>query len=129
MSAVRAFVTFLSLLCVIFVFTACQTAAEKPAGQADHAAGGGLVAKGKTLFEDAKLGGGTSGKSCASCHPGGKGLEGIAEKTEYRAMGRTYTSLESITNYFIVTAQLGKGLDPQSEEMQALVAYMKSLKR
>lgn len=117
------------VICAVFIFAACQTTAEKPSAQPGPAGAGGPVAKGKALFEDSKLGGGTSGKSCASCHPGGRGLEGIADKKEYRAMGRTYTSLESITNYFIVTAQLGKGLDPQSEEMQALVAYMNSLKR
>ncbi len=39
------------------------------------------VAKGKALFNDPKLGGATSGKSCNSCHPDGKGLMG--GKKEY----------------------------------------------
>jgi len=129
MTTRKTVILFLSVLCVVFILAACQTATEKPSAQAEPSAAGGMVAKGKTLFEDTKLGGGTSGKSCASCHPGGKGLEGIGDKKEYRAMGKTYATLESITNYFIVTAQLGKALDPQSEEMQALVAYMKSLKK
>jgi cytochrome c len=86
------------------------------------------IEKGKKLFDDVTLGGGTSGKSCNSCHPNGKGLEGIGSKTEFRAMGKTYKSLEDVTNYFIETAQKGKALAPCSDEMKALVAYLKSLK-
>ncbi|MGO9613488.1 MAG: hypothetical protein ACLPX5_10685 [Dissulfurispiraceae bacterium] len=44
----------------------------------------GDVEKGKALFNDPKLGGGTSGKSCNTCHPVGKGLEGVGEKNTGR---------------------------------------------
>ena len=30
--------------------------------------------RGKELFESPTLGGGTKGRSCSSCHPGGSGL-------------------------------------------------------
>src|SRR5574341_671334 len=36
--------------------------------------------RGKTLFNDPKLGNGTAGKSCNTCHPGGKGLEGVGRE-------------------------------------------------
>jgi cytochrome c peroxidase len=42
----------------------------------------GNVEKGKALFNDAKLGGGTSGVSCNSCHPDGKGLEKAADRKD-----------------------------------------------
>jgi len=85
----------------------------------------GEVEKGKKLFEDPKLG--TSGKSCASCHPGGHGLEGSATKKEFKIMGKTQKSLEEAINFCIVNALKGKALDPKSKEMQALTAYLKSL--
>ncbi|TAN43959.1 MAG: hypothetical protein EPN22_08700 [Nitrospirae bacterium] len=40
----------------------------------------GDAVKGKALYNDAKFGGGTSGKSCNSCHPDGKRLEGAADR-------------------------------------------------
>ncbi len=86
------------------------------------------IEKGKKLFNDPKLSGGTTGVSCGSCHPNGKGLEDVGSRTEFRAMGKTYKTIEEATNYFIETAQKGKALPPDSEEMKALVAYMKSLK-
>ncbi len=90
---------------------------------------GGDVEKGKALFNDPTLGGGTTGKSCNSCHPGGKGLEGVAELTEFRMMGKTYKSLEDVINYDIQKALHGKPLDKDSEEMANLIAYIKSLKK
>ncbi len=89
----------------------------------------GDVEKGKALFNDPTLGGGTTGKSCNSCHPDGQGLEGIAELTEYRMMGKTYKSLEDVINYDIQKALHGKALDKDSEEMANLIAYIKSLKK
>ena len=39
---------------------------------------------GKKLFESPTLGGGTSGKSCLTCHAGGKGLgSDLFERKEY----------------------------------------------
>ncbi len=96
---------------------------------ASLALAGGDVEKGKALFNDPKLGGGTTGKSCNSCHPDGKGLEGVAGLTEYRMMGKTYKSLEYVINYDIQKALHGKPLDKDSEEMANLVAYIKSLKK
>ncbi len=73
------------------------------------------VEKGKTLFNDPKLG--TNGKSCNTCHPNGKGLEKAGVKSD----------LESTINGCITIPLKGKALDPKSVEMQSLVLYIKSL--
>jgi mono/diheme cytochrome c family protein len=80
--------------------------------------GAGNVAKGKILFNDPKLGGGTAGDSCNSCHQDGKGLEKAADRKD----------LVKTVNLCIENALKGKGIDPKSEDMADLVAYLKSLK-
>jgi mono/diheme cytochrome c family protein len=84
--------------------------------------------RGKTLFNDPKLGGGTSGKSCGTCHPDGKGLEGVGSKTMWKNPGGEFKSLEEATNVCITLALKGKALDVKSEQMKDLVSYMKSIK-
>lgn len=79
----------------------------------------GDVVKGKALFNDTKLGGNTSGNSCSSCHPEGKGLEKAADRKD----------LEAFVNSCIENALKGKAIDPKSQEMKNLVAYLKSLKK
>ncbi len=79
----------------------------------------GDVAKGKVLFNDAKLAGSTAGKSCNSCHPDGKGLEKAADKKD----------LEKTINLCIVQALKGEAVDPTSADMADIVAYIKSLKK
>jgi cytochrome c peroxidase len=78
----------------------------------------GDAAKGKVLFNDVRLGGGTAGISCNSCHPHGKGLEKVADKE----------GLPKVVNTCIKNALKGKGIDPTSAEMADLIAYIKSLK-
>lgn len=85
------------------------------------------IAKGKALFNDPKLGGGTAGKSCNSCHPGGKGLEKSADKKEFMIMGKTLKSLEEAVNVCIEMANKGKAIDPKGKDMADIVAYIKSL--
>ncbi|MCL5061651.1 MAG: hypothetical protein M1443_00380 [Nitrospirae bacterium] len=84
--------------------------------------------RGKTLFNDTKFGGGTAGKSCNSCHPGGKGLEKAGEKKEFNIMGKKQKSLEEAVNFCIEMAIKGKAIDPKSDQMKDIVAYIKSLK-
>lgn len=84
--------------------------------------------RGKALFNDPKLGGGTSGSSCNTCHPDGKGLEGVGMKKEWRTPGGTHKSLEEAVNVCITMALKGKALDVKSEQMKDIVAYLKSLK-
>jgi len=78
----------------------------------------GDAVKGKTLFNDPKLGGATAGMSCNSCHPDGKGLEKAADRKD----------LEKMVNACIKNALKGKGIDLKSAEMADIVAYLKSLK-
>lgn len=78
----------------------------------------GDAAKGKVLFNDTRLGGGTAGISCNSCHPDGKGLEKAADKKD----------LPKVVNACIKNALKGKGIDPKSAEMADLITYIKSLK-
>jgi cytochrome c len=78
----------------------------------------GDAAKGKVLFNDTQLGGGTAGISCNSCHPNGKGLEKAADKKD----------LPKVVNACVKNALKGKGIDPKSAEMADLIAYIKSLK-
>jgi cytochrome c len=83
--------------------------------------------RGRTLFNDAKFAGGT--KACNSCHADGKGLEYSADKKEFGIMGKTQKSLEEAVNFCIVNANKGKAIDPKSDQMKDLVAYIKSLKK
>lgn len=73
--------------------------------------------KGKALFNDPKLG--TSGKTCATCHVDGKGLDKAAKNTE----------LENTINACITTPLKGKALDVKSSEMRSLVLYIQNLSR
>lgn len=84
--------------------------------------------RGKALFSDPKLGGGTSGKSCNSCHPGGRGLEGVAEKNEWKSPTGAVKSLEEMVNTCITMALKGKPLDMKSEQMKDLVSYLRTFK-
>ncbi len=78
----------------------------------------GDMEKGKALFKNPKFGGSTVGMSCNSCHPDGKGLEKAADRKD----------LEKFVNACIKNALKGKGIDPKSDEMADIVAYLKSLK-
>jgi cytochrome c peroxidase len=84
--------------------------------------------RGKALFNDPKLGGGTSGKSCNTCHPDGKGLEAVASKKEWKTPGGEFKTLEEAVNICITMALKGTALDVKSEQMKDLVSYLNSLK-
>ncbi|MBI5057705.1 MAG: hypothetical protein HZB61_13910 [Nitrospirae bacterium] len=89
----------------------------------------GDAAKGKALFNDPKFAGATTGKSCNSCHPDGKGLDKAGDKHEFKIMGHTQKSLEEAVNSCIEGAIKGKALDLSSVQMKDMVAYIKSLKK
>lgn len=81
------------------------------------AAGQPSLERGKELFNSTILG--TNGKSCASCHAGGKKLE--------EAAGYDQNQLEMIVNQCIVKALAGKAFAPGSPDLTSLVAYLKTL--
>ena len=88
------------------------------------------VEHGKALFEDPSLGGGTTGKSCATCHAGGAGLsDDIVSKTEYSIMGRPMKDLAAVVNFCIEKPLGGSAIDPEGQDMLDLITYMKILKR
>lgn len=91
-------------------------------------ANAGDVEKGKALFESPTLGGGTTGKSCKSCHPGGKNLGGdLFDRKKLSIMGTDKDSLAAMVNTCIERPLGGSAIDPKGEEMQDLLAYMKTL--
>jgi cytochrome c peroxidase len=77
------------------------------------------LAAGKLLFNDVGLG--TTGKSCDSCHAGGKGLEGVGAK--YSGEGK----LTAVINNCIKNPLKGSPLDEHGEKMKNLAAYVSSL--
>jgi mono/diheme cytochrome c family protein len=83
------------------------------------------VKKGKALFNDPELG--STGSSCNTCHPDGRGLENAAKKKKWIIGGRVHLTLEEAINYSIVTGLRGNALNVESAEMQSLVLYIKSL--
>ena len=116
------------IMCMIatgLLFTAAFAAHDVGSGTAAVIAGD--VEKGKALFNDTKFAGATSGKSCNTCHPGGKGLEMAAGKKEFNIMGKKQNSLEEAVNFCIENANKGKPIDTASNQMKDIVAYIKSL--
>lgn len=86
------------------------------------------IDKGKALFESPNLGGGTTGKSCSSCHEGGAGLgSDLFERKEFNFSGSDKLKLADVINICIENPLGGKAIDPAGEEMQDLTAYMKTL--
>ena len=117
------------IVCMIatgLLFTAAFAAHQVESGTAAVIAGD--VVKGKALFNDAKFAGATSGKSCNSCHPDGKGLDKAADKKEFNIMGKKQNSLEEAVNFCIENSIKGKAIDKASNQMKDIVAYIRSLK-
>ena len=73
--------------------------------------------RGRQLFGSPALG--TSTRSCAACHPAGKGLEDAASLAD--------KELEAITNKCIEKALKGKPLAVGTPDLASLVQYLKSL--
>ncbi len=90
--------------------------------------GSGPEERGKALFHDQTLGNGTSGKSCNSCHLNSEDLLGVGDQRAWNTPGGTFTSLEEAVNACISAALKGKPLNPTSDQMKDLIAYLKSLK-
>ena len=90
----------------------------------------GDLENGKRLFESPTLGGGASGKSCVTCHPGGRNLSrrlfgNDGDSAEIRAEKRS--RLAGMVNTCIKRPLAGKGIDPVGPEMADIIAYMESL--
>lgn len=84
----------------------------------------GDVEKGKALFNDSKLG--TNGKSCNTCHTGGKDIDG--SKKTFNILDEQLNSPGDAVNFCIENAMDGNPLDSNSEDMKNIVSYIKTLK-
>ena len=80
------------------------------------------AAGGKTLFNSSVMG--QNGKTCATCHPGGKGLESVAIKTEWNAGGTAFPTIEGAINACVKGALKGPSLKEDSLETQSLASYL-----
>lgn len=80
---------------------------------------------GKALFASPDLGGGTSGKTCLTCHEHGRDLspETLAKKS-YLVMGNPIGSLAGVINFCIEVALRGEAIPENGEEMNDLLAYL-----
>ncbi|MFA7348263.1 MAG: hypothetical protein WCZ86_10910 [Desulfurivibrionaceae bacterium] len=80
---------------------------------------------GKLLFESPALGGGTSGKTCLTCHEHGRDFspETMTRK-HYLVMGNPVGSLAGVVNFCIEVALRGEGIAENGEEMDDLIAYL-----
>jgi len=87
----------------------------------------GDIVKGKALFNDPAFGGSTNENSCNTCHSNGRGLEKSGDKKEFNIMGMKQNSLEEAVNTCIENPLKGKAIDPKSEDMINIIAYIKSL--
>ena len=77
------------------------------------------LALGKTLFESVKLG--TKDRSCATCHPHGKGLVMVGDFND--------TELKDIINACLRDALGGQLISLESQEMNALVSYARKFQK
>jgi len=76
------------------------------------------VSLGKQLFQSKSLG--SNGKSCSSCHSGGKGLQEIGSYDD--------ATLKEMINFCIRDALKGEMIGLDSSEMNSLLSYMRSFK-
>ena len=101
------------------------TAAVFLAFSAASAMGHKAEERGKAHFVNPKFAGGEI--SCNACHSNGRGLGEAGAKTSFNIMGGSQNSLEETVNVCIVQANRGKAIPEDSQEMQDLVSYIKSL--
>lgn len=78
---------------------------------------GPTVAMGEILFTSTTLG--SNGKSCSSCHPGGKGLAEIGAYDD--------ATLREMINFCIRDALKGKMFALESQELDSMLLYLRTL--
>lgn len=84
-----------------------------------HATEAPTMEFGKTLFESSEFG--NKGRACVTCHPQGKGLELIGDFND--------TELKDIINACLRDAMGGKLISTESQEMEALLVYVRSFQK
>lgn len=96
---------FFALVLLSLTITACTSAEKEPS-----------ASEGEKLFNDLQLAGSVNASSCASCHPGGKGLERAFKNPK----------LVSVINACITGPLDGQSLEESSVEMLSLKLYVES---
>jgi len=80
---------------------------------------------GKLLFESPTFGGGTSGKTCLTCHEHGRNFSPeTLTKKQYLVMGNPVASLAGVVNFCIEVALRGEAIPENDQEMKDLIAYL-----
>jgi len=74
---------------------------------------------GKTLFESTALG--SQGRSCRGCHPQGDGLGQVGDFSD--------VELKDIINACLRDAMKAEMISPESQEMEALLAYVRGFQK
>jgi len=98
---------YIAIPVILLLCTSCLTASAIEAPS---------LSLGKSIFESTQLG--TSGRSCDNCHPQGKGLDKVADFNDLE--------LKDIINACIRDAQKGQTISPESQEMNALLGYVRT---
>ncbi len=81
--------------------------------------------RGGLLFASPTLGGGTSGKSCLTCHEDGRDFsQETVSKKRYEVMGIVMRSLPEVINFCIEVTLRGEGLDEAGRDMEDLIAFL-----
>lgn len=81
--------------------------------------------RGRVLFAEPGLGGSNNGKSCLTCHEGGRDLSSeTMTRVEYMVMGNPMKSLTEVINFCIEVTLRGEALNEKSDEMADLRAYL-----
>ncbi len=88
-------------------------------GVCAQATEGPTLGLGKTLFETTELG--TKGRGCVTCHAEGKGLDMIGDFND--------TQLKDIINACLRDAVGAKMISLESQEMVALLGYVRSFQK
>ena len=96
------------MLAILLIMPLCVHATEAP-----------TMDLGKTLFESTELG--KKGRACVTCHPQGKGLDLVGDFND--------TELKDIINACLRDAIGGKMISTESQEMEALLVYVRSFQK
>lgn len=84
-----------------------------------HAIESPSLSLGKTLFESTVLG--SKGRSCSTCHAQGKGLDMVGDFND--------TELKDIINACMRDALGAKMISTESQEMNALVGFVRKFQK
>jgi len=97
-----------------------------PKAQAERKAWLESVDRGEALFNSAALG--TTGKSCAGCHPL-PSLKNVADAyPKYDPVRNRFVGIDEAINFMIQDKLKGTPLPPNDQKYFDLLAYLKSLK-